>query len=209
MVNVKKKILSLTVIAICLAILGYGTLAYFTAETVAHNVITSGSVDVEIVEKQDDGSPFPDEGISGVMPGRKVSKIVTVKNNENSSEVWIRVRINISISKPGNPILNYTINNLPLTIIDAAGQKIDVVTLDINTEHWVHGEDFYYYYKAPVAPGEITMPLFETVKFALEMSNEYQNCRVLIDILAEAVQTANNPIPDGGDVTDIQGWPES
>ena len=174
-----------------------------------HNVITSDGIDVEIVEKQADGSPFPEEGVNGVMPGGEVSKIVTVANQENSSESWIRVWVNIGISEHGNPILNPTIRNLPLTITNAAGEEIDVVTLDINTEDWVQGEDFYYYYKTPVDPKEVTTPLFETVKFAPEMGNEYQNCKVMIDIFAEAVQTANNPIPDGGDVTDIKGWPES
>lgn len=206
----KKKLLSVTVIAICLAILGYSTLAYFTdASPVVHNVITSGGVDVEIVEKQTDGDPFPEEGVGGVMPGGEVSKIVTVANQENSSESWIRVWVNISISEPGNPILNPTIKNLPLTITNAAGEEIEVVTLDINSDDWTQGEDYYYYYNSPVDPGEVTTPLFESVQFAPEMGNEYQNCKVMIDIHAEAVQTANNPIPDGGDVTDIKGWPES
>ena len=206
----KKKILSITVIAICLAILGYSTLAFFTdTSPVVHNVITSGGIDVEIVETQADGTPFPEDGVSGVMPGGEVSKIVTVANQENSAESWIRVWVNIGISEAGNPILNPTIKNLPLTITNAAGEEIDVVTLDINGEDWVQGEDYYYYYKTPVASGEVTDPLFETVRFAREMGNEYQNCQVMIDIHAEAVQTANNPIPDGGDVTDIQGWPEA
>lgn len=210
----KKKILSITVIAICLAVLGYSTLAFFAdTSPVVHNVITSGGIDVEIVETTDEidpetGKPRPFEDVSGVMPGGKVSKIVTVVNKDNSSESWIRVWVNIAISEPGNPILNPTIKNLPLTITNAAGEVIDVVTLDINGEDWVQDEDYYYYYKTPVAPSEVTEPLFENVKFAPEMGNEYQNCKVLIDIHAEAVQTANNPIPDGGDVTDIQGWPE-
>ena len=77
----KKKLLSITVIAICLAVLGYSTLAFFTDESpVVHNVITSDGIDVEIVEKQADGSPFPEEGVNGVMPGGEVSKIVTVAN---------------------------------------------------------------------------------------------------------------------------------
>ena len=168
----KKKILSITVIAICLAVLGYSTLAFFAdTSPVVHNVITSGGIDVEIVETTDEidpetGKPRPFEDVSGVMPGGEVSKIVTVVNKDNSSESWIRVWVNIAISEPGNPILNPTIKNLPLTITDASGNEIDVVTLDINGEDWVQGEDYYYYYKTPVAPNPSSRTLSLRLKWA-------------------------------------------
>ena len=44
----KRKLLILSVLAICVAIVAAGTLAYFTAEDTAHNVITSGGVDIEL-----------------------------------------------------------------------------------------------------------------------------------------------------------------
>ena len=47
----KKKILLVTAVVICLAIAATGTLAYFTSDDVAHNVITSGGVNIELVEK--------------------------------------------------------------------------------------------------------------------------------------------------------------
>ena len=78
----KKKILLVTAVVICLAIAATGTLAYFTAEDMAHNVITSGGVNIELVEKTkgEDGTlvDFPDEGVKGVMPGTDVSKIVRI-----------------------------------------------------------------------------------------------------------------------------------
>lgn len=68
----KKKILLVTALVICLAIAAAGTLAYFTSEDEAHNVITSGDVTIELVEQteQEDGTlaDFPEEGIRGVMP---------------------------------------------------------------------------------------------------------------------------------------------
>ena len=118
----KRKVLALAVVTICLAIIASGTLAYFTAEETAHNVITSGNINIEIVEKHDDdGDPstelvdFPEEGVSGIMPGCDVSKIVTVKNKEDSNTAWIRVWVNVGISEAGDPITNPTIKNLPLT----------------------------------------------------------------------------------------------
>lgn len=204
----KKKLFSLSVIVICLAIMGYGVIAYFTDVTIAHNVITSGGVDVEIVETQTGSGPSLVEGISGVMPGGEVVRTVTVENQEKSSESWIRVWLNIAITEQGDPILNPTVKNLPLSVKNALGEDVDVVTLDISPENWILGDDGYYYYKSSVEPEHSTAPLFTTIRFATEMGNEYQNCKVLIDISVEAVQTANNPIPDGGDVTDIVGWPE-
>ena len=200
----KKKVLLLASLAICAAIVASGTLAYFTAEETAHNVITTGSVGIELVEKTKDDSgteiDFPAEGISGVMPGTSVSKIVSVKN-DGEAVAWIRIWVNTAISDEEKQVC------LPLEI-EVGGETIPVITLDTDGEKWTY-EEGYYYYNKPVAPGASTGALFETVKFAPEMGNEYQNCKVLIDGAAEAVQTANNPIPDGGDVTDVKGWPET
>lgn len=56
----KKKILTVAAIAICLAVLASGTLAYFTAEDQVHNVITSDAVDIAIEEWKDEvgGTPL-------------------------------------------------------------------------------------------------------------------------------------------------------
>ena len=213
----KKRIFAIAVIMICLAVAGYGTLAFFTDEAVAHNVITTGAVGIEIHETTDQidpetGKPVPFEDVSGVMPGMSVSKIVQAKNT-GASDAWVRIWVNVGISEPGNPILNPTIKNLPLKV---PGTEIDAIQLDFNLgdaeNQWTLGEDGYYYYNSPlgVEEGEnITTSLFTKVKFAPEMDNTYQGCKVMIDIFAEAVQVANNPIPDGGDVTDIKGWPNA
>ena len=71
---------------------------------------------------------------------------------------------------------------------------------------WVE-KDGFYYYKHPVATEAYTPVLFDAVGFAGEMDNAYENCRVNVDVTAQAVQTANNPIPAGGNVSDIPGWP--
>lgn len=202
----KKKLLSVTVVAICLAILGYGTATYVTDEVRAHNVITSDGIGIELVEKTvEDGVEvdFPKDGISGVMPGTEVAKIVTVKNVD-SGDAWLRVKVDTTIQSAAQ-------QPLPKTI--AVGQtSVDVVTLDFNTAvaeggYWVDGGDGFYYYSVPVHAGQSTSALFRTVSFAREMGNDYQNCKVFIDVTAQAVQSANNAIPDGGSVTDIKGWP--
>ena len=96
----KKKVLAVLLVVLCLSILGDATAAYFTAKDTAHNVITTGNVDIEVVEKQEkDGVlvDYPVQPIEGVMPGATVSKIVTVKN-AGAGEAWVRVQLDRSFT---------------------------------------------------------------------------------------------------------------
>jgi len=192
----KKKILTVAAIAICLAVLASGTLAYFTHEDQVHNVITSDVVDIAIEEWQDEvgGTPYPDERIE-VMPGTTVSKIVTVKNNEAKS--WIRARFEIVFTDANGDRMNLS----PETLAS-------IVTVAVNGEHWQQktGEMNWWYYSDSVATGVATEPLFTEVVFdGPNMTNEYQNCTVEINVYAQAVQTANN----GTSALDAAGWPEN
>ena len=193
----KRKILFLSLLAICIAIAAAGTLAYFTAEGRAQNVITTGSIKIEVVEQQksDDGTltKYPSDPINNVMPGMEISKIVTIENT-GKNEAWIRVSVEklIELNKE-NPAAN--------------GVAADTELIELKlSDSWVE-KDGYYYYKNPVKAGESTAPLFSSVKFAESMGNAYQGCTAYINIYAQAVQTANNPAADG-DVTNVAGWPE-
>lgn len=185
----KKKILTIALIVICLAVVAGGTLAAFTAEGIARNVITTGKVGVELVEKHIDASgakvDFPKDGVTGVMPGTSVSKIVSVKNTD--AESWIRVKVETKI-----------------TGADGKALPTDVVSYDVDTAKW-QLKDGYYYYLKPVSTGASTDILFDEVAFAGSMGNEYQNCKTEIIISAQAVQTANN----GATVAEAAGWPEA
>lgn len=193
----KRKILFLSLLAICIAIAAAGTLAYFTAEGRAQNVITTGSINITVVEQQrgDDDAlvAYPSDPITNVMPGMEISKVVTIQN-DGDNEAWIRVSVEKLIKlNEYNPA--------------AAGITADADMVEFTPGgKWVY-EDGYYYYTEPVGAGESTDPLFESVKFAESMGNEYQGCTVNIEIYAQAVQTANNPAADG-DVTKVAGWPK-
>lgn len=188
----KKKILLLTAAIICLSILASGTLAYFTAEDTAHNVITSGGVDIEVEEWQEkeDGStePYPDEPVQ-IMPGTELSKIVTVKNLEAQS--WIRARFTVVVTAQDG------------TVMDLTAEQVDaLIDIDLG-DKWTE-QDGWYYYDEAVNPGDITEPLFTEVHFSgPNMTNEYQNCTVEIIVEAQATQTANN----GESALEAQGWP--
>ena len=59
----KRRLFAGAVIVMCLSLLGFGTLAYFTAEDTAHNVITSGDINIELQEWADEEktTPFPED----------------------------------------------------------------------------------------------------------------------------------------------------
>ena len=185
----KRKILCLSVIAIMLAILAAGTIAYFTAEGRARNVITNGSVEIELKEWADENKTEPFKNLEGVMPNTTVTKIAEIKNI-GKSDAWIRVKIqkSIELKYEGNP-------------------DTDLVELNLNDTDWITDGE-YYYYKNALKPGETTTPIFTSVTFKAAMGNEYQGAKATVDIYAQAVQTANNPATDG-DVKTVKGWPAS
>ena len=191
----KKKILLLAAVAICAAILASGTLAYFNAEDQVHNVITTNAVDIEIEEWQDEvGNPCPDTPIS-VMPGVTVSKIATVKNME--AEAWIRAKFEVVITREDESIMELS----PETLTS-------IITLNMNGDDWLRkdGDGEWWYYADAVAPGASTEAFFTEVIFdGPNVTNEYQNCTVVIDVNVQAVQQANN----GSSVMEALGWPEN
>lgn len=183
----KRKLLILSVLAICIATLAAGTLAYFTSEGKAHNVITTGGVEITVQEWADVEKTKPFEDLTGIMPGMTVTKIAEIKNT-GASDAWIRVLItkNIKLQGEGTP--------------DTA-----LVELNLNLTDWTLGEDGYLYYNKALKPGEVTEPIFAAVTFNVTMGNEYQNATATVDVAAQAVQTANN----GDTVMDAKGWPNA
>lgn len=187
----KRKLLAVAVTVICLSMMAYGTLAYFTAEDTAHNVITSGEIDIELQEWADaeKTTPFPEDGVSGVMPGTEVTKIVEVKNT-GANDAYIRVKV-----------------EKEFVLSEGVEGETDsgLMKIDFDETYWTLGEDGYYYYKTALEPGAVTEPLFASVSFDTTMGNIYQNSTAKVDVTAYAVRVANN----GDSVMDAKGWPEA
>ena len=195
--KLKKMIASLVIVAVLSTVTVAGTLAYFTDEVTTRNVITSGNIDIVLNEKTADGLDFPEEGLSGVMPGTDVSKIVSVTNT-GSGTAWIRIKVETTImDADGEP--------LPTKLDD--GKDAIVIRFNDKDRKWF-AVDGYWYYSVALKPGQTSEVLFDSVGFAPEMGNAYQGCKVLVDVAAQAVQVANN-IPAGGRIDKIAGWPEA
>lgn len=188
----KKRCFYIALVLICLSLVTSSTWAYFTTSDVVRNVITAGGVDVSVVEYQlVDGAlkPFPQDPVP-VMPGMVVSKVVTVRCNEQPA--WVRA--------------NYT-----LTLLDAEGNKMDISEEELNklihitpdTANWTC-RDGWWYYNTHLSTGESTKPLFQAIGFSgVHMGNKYQQSKLLVDVYTQAVQQAHN----GETVMEALGWP--
>ena len=120
----KKKVLLAAALVVCLAVAVSGSLAYFTAEERAHNVITTGGIAIELLETtgqlDENGNPILFEDVNGVMPGASVAKIVQVKNT-GANDAYIRVSVEKAIE-----LAQGVEGEADLTL----------VSLDLNTMNW-------------------------------------------------------------------------
>lgn len=186
----KRKLLLLSVMVICIAIAAAGTLAFFNGDATAHNVITTGKVGITVNEysKYD-----PDERVkyennqTGIMPGTTVNKIVVVSGEDGTADAWVRVKFTKSIQL-------------------AAGKQgkvdPDLIRLNIDTSKW-ELKDGWYYYKEAVKANQEAAPALRSVQFDATMDNTYQGATATVDVLAQAVQCANN----GTSAQTASGWP--
>ena len=184
----RKRIALAAALVCCVAIAAAGSLAYFTAQETADNVITTAVLDMTLHEETSGGAPFPQGGVLNVLPDSEVDKIVYVENS-GEADFWCRISIEKSIQAAEG--------------VDAK-LNFDHITLDINTADWTE-KDGYYYYNRPVKSGEFTEPLFTQVIFGKELGNEYMNATVVIKVHAQTVQCKNN----GTSALDAMGWPEA
>jgi len=191
----KRKFFLIMMCLLCLASVTGGTLAYFTDTGTAHNVITTGSVKIDIEEWQlVDGKrePYPVTAME-IMPGGEVSKVVCVRNREAESYVRATVEIVLTDAQGVKSVLS--------------PEEMKEIRIDMNESDWKQeAEDpDWWYYQHPVPRGMVTEPLFTGVSFSGSgMDNSYQNSTIEIRVAAQAVQTAHN----GASAMTAKGWPE-
>lgn len=173
----KKIITAVALITICAALIGFGSIAYFTASDTSHNTITTGSIDIALLITDANGDPF--EAPSLIMPGDVIDEVVSVRNDGNAP-AWIRVGVAVNCGELDSSLFEF----------------------NYNTEDWTYSEG-YFYCNTPVEPNAVTEPLFSTVTASILMGNDFANGSFGIDLSAHAVQSANN----GASVLEAAGWP--
>lgn len=192
----KKKLLYIAAVIICLSIITGGTFAYFTTDEIAHNVITTKRVKVDILNQQEINGKLEDAEIGiPIMPSSVVSKVVSACVDE--AIAWVRVKYEISA---------YDANGKVMSASNA--ELKEIVLIEENDSDWIEKDGWWYYKKAlgdESKNGKTSAPLFEQVEFSgPKMGNEYQNGTIEIHVTAQAVQKANN----GSSVLEAAGWPE-
>ena len=139
----KRKLVLTSAVVLILALLAAGTFAYFTKDARATNVITTGTISIQLNDEIQGGQKT-DTGwtLSGVMPGQAVEKAVSVTNT-GTSPAWLRVKLDISV----------TVREDGETIemdrwISVKGQDQPVLQFDVNPD-WFPAKDengvTYYY----------------------------------------------------------------
>jgi len=178
----KKKLFSLAVVVICLAIAGVGTYAFFTAEETAHNVITTDSIDIELNETYT-------VNVNNIIPGATETITIQVSNTVEQP-AWVRIKLDKSIA-------------LAAGTTGTVDTGLIAVAYDNTNTAWTV-QNGYAYYNKPLQKDGKTEPLKAAITFDKTMGNQYQNSTAKVNVCAQATQVANN----GATVLDAQGWPE-
>ena len=183
--KIKRRTLLIAVVAILFVFMTEPTVAYYATIGTATNVVTSGDIELIIHEKTADGSAFPAEGVR-VIPGDVVSKVVSIENS-CTHPFYLRVKLVYGAS-------------------DEALSPQDCLKLNINSHSWkLH--DGWYYYTGILEPGQETPQVFSQVQIVgSQVSTGDIGKTLKLTVLAQAVQSENNPIQNG-DTTTAAGWP--
>jgi len=190
----KRRVLYLVLALILILGAVGGTAAYYIAQNIATNVVTTGNIRAEIQEWADEEMTVPFQNYTLAMPGAKATKVVTVLNTGDYT-AWIRLRVEKSYELAVSPLTR--------AALDQARQEEDLIHLNVNSDAWTEKDGWYYCHEA-VKPGEVTAPLFTAVILDESLGNVWQGATVTIDVDMQAVQFANN----GSTVLEAAGWPE-
>lgn len=183
----KKKMFALIAVLVLLTVAVAGTVAYFTASKQTHNVITSGYVDIELVEGE--AGVTYNNSVHNLMPGVSQSKIVRI-HNVGDETAWVRAKVDVSIETPEGKAL-----------------PADVLEINFDDTKWEKKDGYYYYKEYLTKDGKTETPLFTQVKLkGAETGNEYQGAKIEVNVKAEAIQWKHNKLEAGADITSV--WPD-
>ena len=179
-------ICALCVIAIALVA---QTVSFNARSTRADNIVTFGAVTIQTVETAKDahGQEVAVPEVEQMSESAPASRIVRVKN---VGEEPAFVRVKLSVRAEG-----------------AQGGAVpadDLATYVFDDARWVE-QDGWYYFDAPLAPGDTTGALITGISFDVRAVQERTDMgKVHLDIVSQGVQVRNN----AASAFDAEGWPE-
>lgn len=172
------------------------TNAYLTEHPKAiANLISSGSVDVELTEPA-----WQPENALGLVPGSVVPKNPTATNT-GKSDAWIFLRVSvpvkcISVVNPQTHRKEPPADIGIFSFLAAEGWE------RIAAERTADSINFIYGYRELVKPGEKTAPLFESVTLVNYLEGELTASDIL-QIPVEAVAVQDHVCEPGAALTEI------
>ena len=205
----KKKVLVLSLVICLVAILSFGTLAWFNASDEVTNIFKVANSDdpdqtpnfsVEVLETQPDSSSPSSNGVeyTGVLPGDEISKDPTVKNTGDYDQ-WIRVAVTLDKAQ-GWADAGGTLNFKELFKGSTYGSAAQVATA---TEKWLLADEvatvtndkatWYLYLNEKLSSNE-TEKVFTAVNIPTVFTQQdmaFINNEFSISIKAEALQAKN------------------
>lgn len=228
----KKKVVVVSLAISLIAILSFGTLAWFNATSEVTNKfyvadseepdakpefsvsVTENKTDAEgknYVDEDEDGVyDITDEGntYENVVPGDVIVKNPVVKNTGKYDQ-WVRVQISISkdFADQVAEAQNTSAANIDFTELfggfNSAAFEANRVIANVYTDYYT----YVYYVAAPLAP-EGTVPVFTAVNIPTSFTQEdmaYGLDGFQIIVKAEAVQADNITGPASAAFTTV-GW---
>ncbi|MBO5077034.1 MAG: hypothetical protein J5584_05515 [Clostridia bacterium] len=158
-------IITLVVLACVFAVSGIFAAADWYREDRTTNIISVGELSGDLIDIYEQGTI--------VMPGDRVSKVVSVKNS-GSSDGLVRVRLESMWADSGE---------------ETAPEQF---SFEVNEKNWLFDAGTgYYYYLGVLAPGETTEPLLDSFSVSgPELNNYYSYRPGCILVTMEMVQAA-------------------
>ena len=170
----KKKLLTMVVALVLIGAVGVGaTLAYFTDNDSATNVVTMGHVNIELTEED---WTYGEEGITGVTPGQEIAKDPTITLVGDSLDAYVRIKLEVT-GFDG--------------VENADAYKAEILEDLVLGEGWTKVGNYYYYAEKLTKESASTTALFETVTIPVEWTNDVANATFNILVSAEAIQADN------------------
>lgn len=196
----KNKRIIITVMAAALvAVIGVGaTLAYFTDSDEAKNVLTLGSVDIDLDEPNYKG----DEEYENIVPGDVIEKDPIITLASGSEDAYVRMKLEIDIKKlvfdeSGNEVVEEKELDADLeaaAIKDLMDGTADTVGLteQIEANGWYYNEtDDYYYFSEKLTQENKEVLFFTHVEIPYSWGNKMAETIIRLDVFAEAIQADN------------------
>ena len=156
-----------------------GSVAYFVTSETAHNVVSTSGVSIALYELAGPAEIQPFHDLENITPGTTYSKIPYIENTD-TEPVWVRAKISL-IQTTGDG------TETPVTDFSS------LMTLQNLGTHWLlNSDDGFYYYDSALSTGERTESIFQSVKFADTIGDEYQLATYSLTVTAEATQVTHN-----------------